>query len=459
MARSMGAIKTSVVIPVYNTEEWLPACLDSVLAQTQSEIEVILVDDGSTDGSLDIERTYAERDARIRVLRQQNLRQGTARNRGLAEARGEFVYFMDSDDLIVPELFEVCYRACTEDDLDFVTFDTAGFRDDPEIEQPELFSEVRDRSGIVGADIVDGVSFWTAYHNRGALPYVCWLSYFRRDFLEANDLRFVERIYFEDNDWTVRVFLAAQRVRYLPLKLHRYRDRPGSNVHAGFSHVLAEACFDVYEALLSLLELQGDPQRQLVVRQAASVLSARFEQFGSIDPSDDLRKRTEGFAERMRNDASDAGREQTVRLMDLEMLCALAKGVRAWKGFPLIGVDDLYEPVLLAGVHRSSGVPRIGVYGVGNAGRLFMELVREYPATWSFFDSEPEPGREFLGHEVLPIREAAGCRLDGMIITSSKYSSTMLARVHEVLGDDVPTTVIPWRILAFHEYEANERRS
>ena len=170
MARSMSAIKTSVIIPVYNTEEWLPACLDSVLAQTQSEIEVILVDDGSTDRSLDIERTYAQRDARVRVLLQQNLRQGTARNRGLAEARGEFVYFMDSDDLIVPELFEVCYRACTEDDLDFVTFDTAGFRDDPEIEQPELFSEVRDRSGIVGADIVDGVSFWTAYHNRGALP-------------------------------------------------------------------------------------------------------------------------------------------------------------------------------------------------------------------------------------------------------------------------------------------------
>ena len=124
-----------------------------------------------------------------------------------------------------------------------------------------------------------------------------------------------------------------------------------------------------------------------------------------------------------------------------------------------MGVDDLYEPVLLAGVHRSSGAPRIGVYGVGNAGRLFMELVCEYPATWVLFDSEPEPGREFLGHEVLPINKAAACRLDGMIITSSKYSSTMFARVQEVLGDDVPTTVIPWRILAFHEYEANERRS
>ena len=93
--------KTSVIIPVYNTEDYLEECLDSVLAQTQREIEVILVDDGSTDSCPEIEHRYAERDPRVRVIMQENQRQGAARNRGLEQARGKYVYFMDSDDLII----------------------------------------------------------------------------------------------------------------------------------------------------------------------------------------------------------------------------------------------------------------------------------------------------------------------------------------------------------------------
>lgn len=252
MPEANGVPRTSVVIPVYNTEEYLPECLDSVLAQTQRDIEVILIDDGSTDGSLEIARAYAERDSRVRVLQQSNLRQGTARNRGLAEARGEYVYFMDSDDIIMPELFETCYRICKRSNLDFVTFDSAGFVDDPDVERPELFQEMCDRSSIVTSETIDGPSFWAKYFTKGMTPFLCWLEYFNRSFLLDNDLQFVEGIYFEDNDWIARVYMAAQRMQYAPLKLHRYRERPGSNVHAGFTPVLADSCFDVHRILCEL---------------------------------------------------------------------------------------------------------------------------------------------------------------------------------------------------------------
>lgn len=98
--------RISVIIPVYNVERYLPACLDSVLGQTVRDMEVICVDDESPDGSLAILRDYAARDARIRVISQKNKRQGGARNTGLDVARGEWVAFIDSDDWVDPDYFE-----------------------------------------------------------------------------------------------------------------------------------------------------------------------------------------------------------------------------------------------------------------------------------------------------------------------------------------------------------------
>ncbi|MBP3655155.1 MAG: glycosyltransferase [Clostridia bacterium] len=102
--------KVSVVIPVYNADQYLEACLDSVLGQTLTEIEVICVDDGSTDDSLAILRAYEQRDSRLTVLHQQNQYAGTARNKGLAAATGEYVIFLDADDYFEPNMLEEAYE-------------------------------------------------------------------------------------------------------------------------------------------------------------------------------------------------------------------------------------------------------------------------------------------------------------------------------------------------------------
>ena len=96
----------SVIVPIYNVEKYLPKCIDSILAQNYSEIEVILVDDGSPDGCPEICDNYAEKDKRIVVIHQKNLGVSAARNAGLKAAHGEYIGFVDPDDWISPSMYQ-----------------------------------------------------------------------------------------------------------------------------------------------------------------------------------------------------------------------------------------------------------------------------------------------------------------------------------------------------------------
>ena len=116
--------KVSVIIPVYNVETYLRQCLDSVCAQTMKEIEIICVDDGSTDSSPLILKEYAEKDDRIKVLIQKNGGAGAARNYGLRESRGEYLSFLDSDDFFEPDMLEEAYKSIEEYQADFVVFES-----------------------------------------------------------------------------------------------------------------------------------------------------------------------------------------------------------------------------------------------------------------------------------------------------------------------------------------------
>lgn len=111
-------MKISVIIPVYNAEPFLPACLDSVLAQTHRELEIILIDDGSTDGSGGICDRYAARDSRIRVIHLENGGVSRARNRGLELATGELISFIDSDDTMEPDMYELLVQCMEEHHAD-----------------------------------------------------------------------------------------------------------------------------------------------------------------------------------------------------------------------------------------------------------------------------------------------------------------------------------------------------
>ena len=115
-------VKVSVIIPVYNVEPYLKQCMDSVVGQTLKDIEIICVDDGSTDGSLDILREYAAEDNRIQIIEQKNAGAGAARNNGMRHATGKYLSFLDSDDFFEPRMLEKAYDLVEKDQADFVAY-------------------------------------------------------------------------------------------------------------------------------------------------------------------------------------------------------------------------------------------------------------------------------------------------------------------------------------------------
>lgn len=115
-------IAVSVIVPVYNAAKYLPQCLDSICNQTLQNIEIICVDDGSTDNSLEILERYAEKDSRFQLLQQKNAGAGVARNTGLNFAQGEYLSFLDADDFFELNMLEKAYLQCEKDGADFCVF-------------------------------------------------------------------------------------------------------------------------------------------------------------------------------------------------------------------------------------------------------------------------------------------------------------------------------------------------
>ena len=224
--------KISVIIPVYNAAPYLRTCLDSVLGQTLREIEVLCVDDGSTDESAAILAGYAARDPRVRVLTQANAGQGAARNRGIELARGEFVYFMDADDELGER--ESLSRLAAEMDrerLDVLFFD-AETRVDEEAEirngcvRAEDYIRAHDYSGVhIGREL-----FAAFLKNREYTVSPC-LMMLRRNFIEMAKLRFPSaRLFYEDNIFMPRVMLSAERAGHRPWRLYVRKVHAGSTV-------------------------------------------------------------------------------------------------------------------------------------------------------------------------------------------------------------------------------------
>ena len=123
----MSKIKVSVIVPVFNVEEYLSTSLDSILNQTLKDIEIICINDGSTDASLDILENYAKKDARIKIISKKNEGQGIARNIGLDNAQGEFIAFVDSDDFIKEDMLEKSYEKSVSKNLDLVMYKISSF--------------------------------------------------------------------------------------------------------------------------------------------------------------------------------------------------------------------------------------------------------------------------------------------------------------------------------------------
>lgn len=212
----------SIIVPVYQVEAYLERCVDSLLGQTASEFEVLLIDDGSRDRSGEICEEYAKKDSRVRVFHKKNGGLSSARNYGIDRAKGKYVLFVDSDDYVEPNL---CgnLKAAAELHPRADAFIYGGLEEDGESIIGPVRSVEPDRMKVWPAH--DFMRY--AYRNRN-LNVQAWLYAWRKEFLDKNGLRFREGILHEDVEFTPRALLKARQVTEVPGYFYHYMVRAGS---------------------------------------------------------------------------------------------------------------------------------------------------------------------------------------------------------------------------------------
>ena len=227
----MNNPKVSVIIPVYNTEAYVEQTLRSIMGQTLRDIELIVINDGSTDGSLSALELIATGDDRIRLYTQPNKGLSQTRNAGIDRARGEFIYFMDSDDLLEPDALERCYERCQSDRLDFVFFDAESFG---AAASDAAWFDYR-RAKYFGTEVCDGTDLL-----RRMLALHCYrasacLSFIRTAYLRGLGLRFYPGILHEDELFTPQLYLGATRAGGIERSFFKRRIHGDSIMGRGFS--------------------------------------------------------------------------------------------------------------------------------------------------------------------------------------------------------------------------------
>ena len=213
-------MKLSIIVPIYNVAPYLRKCVDSLLAQDISNYEIILVDDGSPDECPQICDEYAATHSRIHVIHQENAGLSAARNAGLAVAQGEYIWFVDSDDYVEPNVLGVLMEQIERDHLDVLRFRYQNVR-----ESGEAFAPYKDMTNYndYSSTPVNGLTF---LNERMSNQCYAWQFILRSSLCNAE--LFTPGIYFEDTDWTPRLLLCAERVASTELVVYNYLWREGS---------------------------------------------------------------------------------------------------------------------------------------------------------------------------------------------------------------------------------------
>ena len=219
MGYPVNHVKVSIVVPVYNAETYLARCLDSILRQTLTDIEILCIDDGSTDASWELIQEFAARDGRITATRQGNGGVAVARNRGLEQATGEYVGFVDSDDYVDENYFEVLYVTAQENDADIARAYLRAESDGDSAYAKQVLGNPEAYEAMYNEDARAAVE-----KNKFVLKNVVWLSVYRRSLLQDNAIAFHPELRTgQDNLFNLDASYFANKVVYTETRSYYHR--------------------------------------------------------------------------------------------------------------------------------------------------------------------------------------------------------------------------------------------
>lgn len=248
--------KISVIIPVYNYENYIEETIRSVETQSLQELEIICVNDGSADKSLERILDCAQKDRRITVLSQINKGQSVARNAGITEARGQYIHFLDSDDLLELPALEELYETASSRNLDVLYFDGRAIYETPDLEYKHpYYSTAYEYSSDV-PDVLTGSQLFVQMRGERKYRVSPCLAIYRREYILQKELRFFEGINHEDNIFTFACMLYADRVshvkgKYLLRRVHAHSIMTAKPTFL-HSYGYLTACLQIYEVIKTI---------------------------------------------------------------------------------------------------------------------------------------------------------------------------------------------------------------
>lgn len=255
----------SVIIPCYNVGQYVEETLKSVLNQSFKNYEIICLNDGSTDGTLEILNKYQSLYPYIQVFTGENHGVAYQRNKGVQRARGKYIYYLDGDDLIKENCLETLYQYAEADSLDILYFEAESFYESKEIEEafPQFLTLYHRHKEYDG--IYDGRNLYIQMENAGDIKMSVGLQFTRRQFLQDNNIKFGTERYFEDNLYTVKVTLKAGKARCVRDNLYLRRVRANSIMTTSENKTRFESYLEVVRGLMQILE---EEKQDFVLQEA-----------------------------------------------------------------------------------------------------------------------------------------------------------------------------------------------
>ena len=271
--RAKGVVSVSVVVPVYNSKRYLRKCLDSLAGQTQKDIEVICVDDGSTDGSSDILQKYAKKDDRFKFVRQENQGPSVARNTGISLAKGDYLYFVDSDDWLERDALERLVSLADSQQFDHIAFSAQAFCD-KDYENGALLN-----SYAIAPELalkpMSGVDLAYLLLENHSYFSVVWAHFLRMSVVRRSALSFPPGLLHEDEYFVPISLVAAGRsVALADMLYHRRMRRDSIMTTPGMERVRMQNCMELAKMLKDADDTRfaaDSRERQFLNRRAKSL--------------------------------------------------------------------------------------------------------------------------------------------------------------------------------------------
>jgi glycosyltransferase involved in cell wall biosynthesis len=385
-------------------EKYVEECIRSVQNQTLEDIEMICVDNCSTDGSLEIVEQIAKSESRIKIYRnEKNMGVSVSRNRGMQYATGEYIYFLDSDDMIVPNALEMIYRRAVQQDLDILYFESKKIFETNEIREPQ------EQHRIYISEPIKGMELYSRFFRGGEWFVAVWQQLYKRSFLQDNKLLFYEGILHEDNLFSFEAAMHASRVCCEPYQVHIYRKRENS---------LTTADNLKFDSLTSSAYIYHKYRQYM-------------QQYRSCDIYPDIKQMTENMVHKIirlfqQIDSIDSVRPD--QAYEMETVIMLTIGLKLYGGF-------FPYKLSTAVMKKIREADHVIIYGAGKVGKGLLELLTERNVLVDCFAvTAPQQEKECMGYPIYEIASLKEYRDNAIILVAAKKDAEQMRETAEQNG-------------------------